>query len=546
ARDLNRNFGTLDQPEPRTEHCRAVWEFIESERPEWIFDLHEGFDFHHVNPKSVGSSVIAFPDQTKFATKLQKAVNESVPEGLQFDLLDRSGPVVGSLARAGREKLGANSFILETTFKDQPVSKRARQHRIMVSTAFLELGMLQDIQVDCLMPRLGSGRLRVGVFDDAGASESKVMRVLDPADNLVATVFGPEDVKAEVLSQFDVLIFPGGSGSAQGKAIGAKGREVIRDYVQSGGGVIGICAGAYLCSSHYQWSLNLMNAKVFNVMVDVPELGPKSMCDRLRQQQQTIEKETHQRIDAIEQLRHADRLKTVGQLAAGFAHEVGTPLNVISGRAEMILSDPNRSPEQIAKHATAVKTESERISKIIQKLLHFSRRSPSQKFKNDLREVIHHSVELIQPLADKQQVNLTANLPAAPAEASFDFNQLQQVIMNLIDNAVDASPANQTVGIYLHPQPINDQWKIEIADHGSGIEKNQLDVIFEPFFTTKEVGSGTGLGLSIVHGIIEEHGGSIDCQSDLGVGTTMTIRIPIQQNPERDLETNDPPNDQAD
>jgi hypothetical protein len=249
-------------------------------RPEWIFDLHEGFDFHHVNPKSVGSSVIAFPDQAKFAAKLQKAVNEGISDGLQFDLLDRSGPVVGSLARAGREKLGANSFILETTFKDQPVSKRTRQHRIMVSTALLELGMLQDIQVGCLMPRLGSGRLRVGVFDDAGASELKVMRVLDPADNLLATVFGPEDVKAEVLSQFDVLIFPGGSGSAQGKAIGANGREVIRDYVQSGGGVIGICAGAYLCSSHYQWSLNLMNAKVFNVMVDVPELGRKSMWYR--------------------------------------------------------------------------------------------------------------------------------------------------------------------------------------------------------------------------------------------------------------------------
>lgn len=253
------------------------------------------------------------------------------------------------------------------------------------------------------------------------------------------------------------------------------------------------------------------------------------MCDRLRQQQQTIEKETHQRIDAIEQLRHADRLKTVGQLAAGFAHEVGTPLNVISGRAEMILSDPNRSPEQIEKHATAVKTESERISKIIQKLLHFSRRSPSQKSKNDLREVIRHSVDLIQPLADKQKIKLTANLPATLAEASFDFNQLQQVIMNLIDNAVDASSANQTVSICLHPQPIDGQWKIEIIDHGSGIERNQLDVIFEPFFTTKEVGSGTGLGLSIVHGIIEEHGGCIDCQSDSEKGTTMTVRIPIDQ-----------------
>lgn len=268
------------------------------------------------------------------------------------------------------------------------------------------------------------------------------------------------------------------------------------------------------------------------------------MCDRLRQQQQTIEKETHQRIDAIEQLRHADRLKTVGQLAAGFAHEVGTPLNVISGRAEMILSDPNRSPEQIAKHATAVKTESERISKIIQKLLHFSRRSPSQKSTNDLREVIQHSVDLIQPLADKQRIKLIATLPATPAEASFDFNQLQQVIMNLIDNAVDASSADQTVTICLHPQPIDGQWKIEVIDHGSGIEQNQLDVIFEPFFTTKEVGSGTGLGLSIVHGIIEEHGGSIDCQSDLEKGTTMTVRMPTDQTVLDKTVTNTTSNDQ--
>ena len=269
------------------------------------------------------------------------------------------------------------------------------------------------------------------------------------------------------------------------------------------------------------------------------------MCDRLRQQQQTIEKETHQRIDAIEQLRHADRLKTVGQLAAGFAHEVGTPLNVISGRAEMILSDPNRSPEQIAKHANAVKTESERISKIIQKLLHFSRRSPSQKSTNDLREVIQHSVDLIQPLADKQEIKLIANLPTTPAEASFDFNQLQQVIMNLIDNAVDASSANQTVTICLHPQPKDAQWKIEVIDHGSGIEQNQLDVIFEPFFTTKEVGSGTGLGLSIVHGIIEEHGGSIDCQSNPEKGTTMTVRIPSDQAVLDKTETNITSNDQT-
>ena len=110
--------------------------------------------------------------------------------------------------------------------------------------------------------------------------------------------------------------------------------------------------------------------------------------------------------------------------------------------------------------------------------------------------------------------------------------------MNLIDNAVDASSAGQTVSICLHAHPADGQWTIEISDQGSGIEPNQTDVIFEPFFTTKEVGSGTGLGLSIVHGIIEEHGGSIDCQSELGKGTTMTVRIPIDQASPGKAETN--------
>ena len=101
------------------------------------------------------------------------------------------------------------------------------------------------------------------------------------------------------------------------------------------------------------------------------------------------------------------------------------------------------------------------------------------------------------------------------------------------------------VTICLHPQPKDAQWNIEVTDHGSGIEQNQLDVIFEPFFTTKEVGSGTGLGLSIVHGIIEEHGGSIDCQSNPEKGTTMTVRIPSDQAVLDKTETNITSNDQT-
>jgi len=263
------------------------------------------------------------------------------------------------------------------------------------------------------------------------------------------------------------------------------------------------------------------------------ELGQLSvavnqMCDRLRRQQATIEHETNQRIDTLEQLRHADRLKTVGQLAAGFAHEVGTPLNVISGRAEMILSDSNLADGMIAKHATAIKDESERISKIIHKLLDFARRSPSQKTSGDLREVIQRAVELIRPLTEKRNIHINTDLPTEPAEASFDFNQFQQVLMNLIDNAADASCDGQTVDVILKRRTKDELWAIQIVDHGSGIESSLKNDIFQPFFTTKDVGSGTGLGLSIVHGIVVEHGGTIRCESEVDLGTTITIELPVE------------------
>lgn len=262
------------------------------------------------------------------------------------------------------------------------------------------------------------------------------------------------------------------------------------------------------------------------------ELGQLSnavnqMCDQLRAQAETIQSETNQKISAIEQLRHADRLKTVGQLAAGFAHEVGTPLNVISGRAEMLLGNSDPDIAAIHKHAAAIKDESERISTIIHKLLDFARRTPSQKIKGDLRDVINRSIEMLAPLTEKKNVKLTTDLPDSPATADFDFNQFQQVLMNLIDNAVDASRSGQSVEIILKKRTTNHCWAIQVVDHGQGIEASLRDDIFQPFFTTKDVGAGTGLGLSIVHGIVEEHDGSIRCESEIDLGTTMTIELPI-------------------
>lgn len=279
-RDINRSFPTAENDVALTEHTRAVWDFIVQHQPDYVFDLHEGFDFHRLNPDSVGSSVIAFPSQLELARCIQQAVNAEVDSDKQFELLAKSGPVVGSLARACHEQLHAASFILETTFKEQPISLRTRQHRRMASTALQTIGLLAEDCVDRLTPNAEVGITKVAVFDDSGANEANVLKVLDGRAELLVRLVGRHDMQPRVLEQFDVVVFPGGSGSKQGKAIGEDGRENLRQFVRDGGGVLGICAGAYLCTSHYDWSLQLMNASVFNQSMEVPGKGRKSMWFR--------------------------------------------------------------------------------------------------------------------------------------------------------------------------------------------------------------------------------------------------------------------------
>ncbi len=279
-RDLNRNFPREDDESPRSPLAIDTWEFVKKHQPDWVFDLHEGFDFHRINSKSVGSSVIAMPWDERFAKEMVTVVNSRIEPERHFDLLAAKGPAVGSLARACSEVLDAKSFILETTFKDQPISTRTRQHRQMVSAILQRIGMVERDLTDQLSPSRSKTLTRVGVFDADGANEKKVFRVLDRAENYFACHLGPDDIQPEVLSQFDVLMFPGGSGSRQGKTMGEQGREHIRQFAREGGGVVGICAGAYLCSSHYTWSLDLVNASVFNKMVEVPGKGKKSVWFR--------------------------------------------------------------------------------------------------------------------------------------------------------------------------------------------------------------------------------------------------------------------------
>lgn len=285
-RDLNRNFPTAVRNLPQSPVAEALWELVERQKPDFIVDLHEGFDFHVSNPNSVGSSVI-FSNSVRrasLAEKMLSAVNATVDEEeRRFEMLSRSGAAKGSLVRACTDRLKIDSFILETTYKDQPLSLRARQHRLMVSTLLLELGLIDHDCVDVVTAQGQSSGIDVALYDSAGASAkgiTNLSRLLGQSEGISVVRVGPSDMTAAVLKPFEVVLFPGGSGSKQGRAIGEEGREVVRSFVKRGNGVVGICAGAFLCSSHYDWSLRVINTAVFNKTVEIPGVGRKSMWYR--------------------------------------------------------------------------------------------------------------------------------------------------------------------------------------------------------------------------------------------------------------------------
>lgn len=285
-RDLNRNFPAAGRINAQGPVAEALWELVIEQQPDFVIDLHEGFDFHVSNPKSVGSSIIFSKSdrRNELAGKMIATVNSTIDcEDRQFELLSRSGAARGSLVRACTDELQIDSFILETTYRDQPLSLRARQHRLMVSTLMLELGLIHHDCVDVVSGNPEPGDIHVALYDAAGASANginNVIRLLNRQSTIDVVRIGPSDLNPNLLQAFDVILFPGGSGGKQGRALGETGRSVVRDFVKQGGGIVGICAGAYLCSSHYDWSLHVINTAVFNRTIEIPGVGRKSMWYR--------------------------------------------------------------------------------------------------------------------------------------------------------------------------------------------------------------------------------------------------------------------------
>jgi signal transduction histidine kinase len=283
---------------------------------------------------------------------------------------------------------------------------------------------------------------------------------------------------------------------------------------------------------------------------EVGELATEinQMCERLAVAQARVEEETNQRIAASEQLRHADRLTTVGKLASGVAHELGTPLNVVSGRAKMITRGQVTGAE-LVESAQAIVDQAERMTNIIKQLLGFARRRQPQRRKESLRSVVDRTLALLHPMAQKSSIAFKTNHSEPEPFAEVDVALIEQALTNLVVNAIQAMPKGGDLIIHSCEEVVSPPAGVpataggyaclHVEDTGGGMTSEQLRHAFEPFFTTKEVGSGTGLGLSVAHGIVRDHGGWIAATSAVDKGSRFSMYIPSIHKPES-------PNEQVD
>jgi signal transduction histidine kinase len=228
----------------------------------------------------------------------------------------------------------------------------------------------------------------------------------------------------------------------------------------------------------------------------------------------------------IEQrLIHSEKLVTAGQLAAGIAHEIGTPLNVARGRVELALSHLGEHHAEAENHRLVI-DQIDRVTRLIQQLLDYVRSAPNAVQTVDLVHTAHAVRDLLAPQAAKRNVTLDANDVGEAASLRADPDQVQQIIVNLALNAIDACERGGVVT--LRTIRLDDKVVLEVADTGHGIQRDIQKQVFDPFFTTKKRGQGTGLGLWVVAQLVRAQAAEIELDSAPGQGTTVRVSWPVR------------------
>jgi signal transduction histidine kinase len=237
------------------------------------------------------------------------------------------------------------------------------------------------------------------------------------------------------------------------------------------------------------------------------------------------------------QLVQSEKLAAIGQLTAGIVHDVKNPLAVVKGMAELMLSS-GEFPETMREDITLIRDSSQKANLILTDLLTFARQSKPEMEQRDIRETIEAALRLTAYPVRKAHIETFKEMPDQPVLVTYDHQQIEQVLVNLINNAVHAMQAKQDGGtLSVSLRDPGNSVAIAVADSGIGIPPENLGRIFDPFFTTKPETEGTGLGLSVSYGIISNHNGRIEVQSTVGQGTTFTIWLPRGTDPTEDGKT---------
>lgn len=235
------------------------------------------------------------------------------------------------------------------------------------------------------------------------------------------------------------------------------------------------------------------------------------------------------KVELEAQVRHADRLAKIGQVAAGFAHEINNPLNNILGFAQLA-AGAEGLPEQAARDIEKIIQATLHAREVVKKLMLYSRQVPPQEREVDLNLLVKENVYFMKHLCEKHHVDIVQDTDDTLRRIPADPFQLRQVLMNLIMNAVQAMPGGGRLTIRTRRE--DDGITLAVEDTGTGMDPGTLNQIFLPFFTTKEIDQGTGLGLSVVHGIVKAHGADIRVSSTPGAGSTFCVTFPLKKSEE--------------
>lgn len=246
------------------------------------------------------------------------------------------------------------------------------------------------------------------------------------------------------------------------------------------------------------------------------------MTAKLKRNTEETARAHQQVLQTQKQLAQSEKMAAIGQLAAGLAHEIYNPLNVISGFSDFLLEKP-ASDEQRKQHLEDISRETSRCQKLVAELLHFAKPKEPERVPSDVNQLVSETLTLLQSQAKSQGIDVEPRLSKDIPVLALDRDQIKQVVLNLFLNACQAMPEGGK--LIVETSRVNGRMEIAVKDTGVGIKEENLGNIFNPFFTTKE--HGTGLGLALSYAMVERHGGTIRVDSRPGEGSTFTVSLPV-------------------